>query len=117
MAIKSFYEQTLQHIVNEKAQAVEKIKQKVTQEKIIPYNQKCDTELANALKELNEKYTAKMQELQAELAKDKQALIDIATADKNEYANTVINTECEATRVFYDNEIAFITERIQSVEE
>lgn len=117
MAIKSFYEATLNNVVNEKNQAIEKIKQKVTTEQIIPYNQKCDKELAEALKELNEKYTKKMQEIQAELAKEKQSLVDIANADKAEYANTVISTECETTRLFYDNEINFIKERIASIKE
>ena len=117
MAIKSFYEATLNNVINEKNQAVERIKQKVTTEQIIPYNQKCDKELAEALKELNEKYAKKMQEIQAEHTQEKQALVDVANADKAEFANTVINTECETTRVFYDTEIAFIRERIQSIKE
>lgn len=117
MAIKSFYEQTLNNVLNEKNQAIEKIKQKVTTEKIIPYNQKCDKELAEALKELNDKFAAEMQKVQAEHAKQKQSLVDIANADKAEYANTVITTECETTRLFYDNEINFIKERIASIKE
>ena len=116
MAIKDIYTNAITQLANEKAQKVEQIKQKVLQEKIAPYNAQVDKELAEAIKELTEKHNQKVIHLQSTFNAEKQRYIDLATADKKDYAEKTINAECELVRIEYEAHISHLREKLQENE-
>jgi hypothetical protein len=116
MAIKEIYAQAITALANEKAQEVEKIKQKVTQEKIVPHNLEVDKKLADAIKELTEKHNKSILNLQTAFNEEKQKFIEMATAEKKDFAEATINAECECVRCEYDNAINYVRTKIQDNE-
>ena len=116
MAIKDIYTQAINSLANEKAHAVDQIKQKVTAENIVPHNAEVDKKLNDAVRELTEKHNQNVQHLQATFNAEKQHLVDIATAEKKDYAEATINAECELVRIEYDSAISHIREKIQENE-
>jgi hypothetical protein len=116
MAIKDIYKQAITALSNEKAQAVEQIKQKATQEIIVPHNSEVDKKLAEAIRELEEKHNKQVIALQNGFNAERQNFIDLATAEKKDFAEKTINAECELVRIEYDTAISHIREKMQEDE-
>lgn len=128
MAIKTFLEEAMQKMIAEKDREVAIVKQKCTQDTIVPHNAEIDntsnTAIAKLQKEFTDKTSAEQQahnarisQLQQEFTTRKQAIIDAGTAEKEEFARNTIATATAEIMVKYDSAIAKIREQIQEVEE
>jgi hypothetical protein len=128
MAIKQYLEEAMQKVIVERDREVALVKQKCTQEKIVPHNAEIDTASNNAIaklqKEFTEKssaeqqaYNARIAQLQQDFTKKKQEIVDAGKAEKEEFAKVTITTETAEIMVKYDSAIARIREQIQELEE
>ena len=128
MAIKQILEKAMQDVVAERDREVIAIKQKVTQEKIVPHNAEIDSATNNAIaklqKEFSEKssaeqqaYNARVAQLQQEFTNKKQQIAEASIAEKEEFAKVTIATETAEVMVKYDSAIAKIREQIQEIKE
>lgn len=116
MAIIDIYKQTINALANEEKQKLEQIKEKATREKIIPHNAEVDKKLADAIKELTDKHNERVIALQAALNEERQKFVELANAEKRDFAEKTINAECELVRIEYDTAIAHIREKLQENE-
>lgn len=128
MAIKQHLEEAMQKIVAERDREVAVVKQKTTQEVIVPHNAEIDkasnTAIAKLQKEFTEKTNAEQQAhnqrvvmLQQEFTNRKQEIIEAATAEKEEFSQTTLTTACAEIMFKYDSEISKVREQIQDLKE
>ena len=114
--INDIYKQAISALTAEKAQAEEKIRQKVMQEIIIPHNTEVDKKLAEATRELTEKHNNKILSIQNEFNAEKQRFVDLANAEKKDFAEKTINAECQLVRIEYEQAIDHIRVKLQENE-
>lgn len=115
--IKNFLMQAKTSIENEKQNAINTAKDKVTREQIIPHNQEIDKARDAAIAELTTAYNAKVKALQDELTANKQTLIEKGETEKKNFANTSIEVATIEVSKKYDDNIALLTEQIKNIEE
>lgn len=115
--IKSHIEQAIVGMQAEKEAEINVVKTTVTQEKIVPYNAETDKLRDKAIAEKVANFNTKIQELQAQLEKDKQEIITAAEQDKTNNANTVIAIEIASINKKYDTQIQKLQEQLASIEE
>ena len=115
MNIKVYLEEAVKKFEVERDREVGVAKEKVMREVVIPYNQDLDKSREKAISELTTKMNAQIQALQAQFAKDRQALIDAGEKNKTEHANTVVATETASITVAYDTEIAKLKKQIEEL--
>jgi hypothetical protein len=115
--IKVYLEETVEKIKAERERQVAIVKEKVTREKIVPFNQEIDRAREKAIAELQSKLNSAIVAHQEQFAKEKQALIDAGEKKKTENANTVITTEIGVVTIEYDRAISKLNEQIQEIKE
>ena len=116
MAIKTYLEQTVKSLEAEKEREISAVKDKVTREKIVPYNQDIDVSREKAIAELQSNLNSKVVALQEQFAKDRQMLIEAGEKKKQENASLVIATETSAVSIAYDTAICKLKEQIADLE-
>ena len=128
MAIKQFLEEAMNKVIIERDREVAIVKQKCTQEKIVPHNAEIDSACNNAIAKLQKEFTdkssaeqqahnARISALQQEFAEKKKEIADAGIAEKEEFAKVTIATDTAEIMVKYDSAIAKIREQIQDLEE
>lgn len=115
--IKNFLMQAKTSIENEKQNAINTAKDKITREQIVPHNQEIDKARDAAIAELTTAYNAKVKALQDELTANKQTLIEKGETEKKNFANTSIEVETLKVSQQYDAAIEKLTEQIEEIEE
>lgn len=115
--IKVYLEETVEKIKAERERQVAIVKEKVTREKIVPFNQEIDRAREKAIAELQSKLNSAIVAHQEQFAKEKQALIEAGEKKKTENANTVITTEIGVVTIEYDRAISKLNEQIQEIKE
>lgn len=117
MSIKSHLEQAVKSIETEKEREVAVIKERVTREKIVPYNQEQDTLRDKAIAELQQNMNEDITARQAQFAKEKQAIVDENEKRKENNANAVIATETYEVTGKYDKAIARLNDQISELKD
>ena len=88
--IKSVLEQAVAQLEAEKSRQCEIEKQKVMQEKIMPYNAEVDQSLRDALNALQNQHNTKIMELQKAFEAEKQAMVEAAAKRKSDFAESTL---------------------------
>ena len=117
MSIKSHLEQAVKNLEAEKENEVRIIKEKVTREKIVPYNQEADKGRDLAIAELQQNLNEDITARQAKFAKEKQEIVEENEKRKENNANAVLATEAYTVTVKYDKAISKLNEQIAELKE
>lgn len=117
MSIKAHLEQAVKGLENEKEREVAIIKEKVTREKIVPYNQEADKLRDEAIAELQQNLNNDIALRQAQFGKERQAIIDENEKRKENNANAVLATETYEVTGKYDKAISKLNEQIADLKE
>lgn len=117
MSVKAHLEQAVKNLEAEREREVAIIKERVTRETIIPYNQEMDVARDKAVAELKTKLDATIISQQEQFAKEKKAIFDANERKKESNANSVITTEAYTVTVKYDKAIAKLNEQIADLKE
>ena len=117
MSIRAHLEQTVRNLEAEKNSVANAVKDRVTREKILPYNQELDKARDNAIAEKQQLLNASISAQQERFAKEKQEMYDAGEKKKSENANAVITSETYSATVEYDKAIAKLKEQISNLKE
>lgn len=117
MSIKLHLEQAVKSLEAEKQTVANSVKERVTREKVLPYNREIDIARDNAIAEKQATLNATIVSHQEKFAKEKQEIISAAENKKAENANSVITTETYTATVEYDKAIAKLNEQIAELKE
>lgn len=117
MAIKAYLEQAVRNLEAEKEREVAVIKERVTREKILPYNQEADKGRDLAIAELQSNLNEDISARQDKFAKEKQAIFDENEKRKANNNNAVLATETYTVTVKYDKAITKLKEQIAELKE
>jgi hypothetical protein len=117
MSIKAHLEQAVKALEAERDKEVTIIKEKVTREKIIPFNQEMDIARDKAIAEKQKALNERIVAHQEQFAKDKKAIIDAGEKKKAENATAVITTESYSVTVKYDKAIAKLNQQIEELKD
>ena len=117
MSVKSHLQQAVKNLEAEKEREAAIIKERVTREKIIPYNQDMDIARDKAIAELQDKLTANITAQQEEFVKQKGVIYDANEKKREKNANSVITTETYTTTVMYDKAITKLNEQIAELKD
>lgn len=99
---KQQIEKAIREIELEKEQAVRVAEQKITQEKLVPYNIEIDREKETAVQELSTKFNNDIKTLQEKYNADKNIIINACEEKKSNNAKIVLDTELQSIRTSYD---------------
>lgn len=117
MSIKTHLEQAIKNLEAEKEREVAVIKERVTREKIFPYNQEADKGRDLAIAELQSNLNEDISIRQSRFAKEKQAIIEENEKRKENNANSVLASETYTITGKYDKAIAKLNEQISNLKE
>ncbi len=117
MSIKAHFEQLIKTLEAEKEREVAVIKDKVTREKLVPFNQEMDIARDKAIAEKQQELNSNIVAHQERFAKEKQEIINAAEKKKAENAASVLATETYVVTGIYDKEIAHLKERIAELKD
>ena len=117
MSIKLHLEQAAKSLEAEKEREVAVIKDKVTREKIIPYNQEADKGRDLAIAELQQNMNEDISARQEKFAKEKQEIFQENENRKEKNANAVLATETYTVTLKYDKAITKLNEQIAELKE
>ena len=117
MSIKSNYEQIIKNLEAEKEREVAIIKDKVTREKIVPFNQEMDIARDKAIAEKQQELNNDVSALQDKFVKEKQEIFAAAEKKKSDNAASVLATETYVVTGKYDKEISYLKERVANLKE
>lgn len=115
--IKTVVEQAIRNIKAEKEQELRNITQRVTQEKIVPFNREADIRRDDAIKQETDSLNAQIATLQAEFAKKKDEIVLANETYKKNHAEQVIATETAVLNEKYDKAIAELEESLKRIGE
>ncbi len=117
MSIKVHLETAIKALQAEKEREVAVIKERVTREKILPYNQEADKGRDLAISELQQNMNEDITARQAKFAKEKQAIVDENERRKENNANAVLATETYDVTGKYDKAIAKLNDQIEELKD
>lgn len=117
MSIRSYLEQTVRTLEAEREREVQIIKERVTREKILAYNQEADKGRDLAIAELQQNLNEDIAKRQEKFAKEKQAIFEENEKRKEKNANAVLATETYEVTGKYDKAIAKLHEQIADLKE
>lgn len=117
MAIKAHLEQAVRSLEAEKQTVANTVKERVTREKIVPYNQEIDMARDKAIAEKQASLNATIVAHQEQFAKEKKEIFEAAENKKAENATAVITTETYTATVEYDKAIAKLNEQIADLKD
>lgn len=115
--IKAYLEEAIKKIEMEKEQQASIIKDRLTREKIAPYNADIDSSRAKALTEVDNELNAKIAELKKTYEAKKQELVTLGEEKKKANAETVFASELAVFTVKYDKEITKLKAQLAEIEE
>jgi hypothetical protein len=117
MSIKAHFEQLIKNLEAEREREVAVIKEKVTREKIVPFNQEMDIARDKAIAEKQQELNKDIVARQDKFAKEKQEIIEAAEKKKADNEASVLATETYVVTGKYDKEIAYLKERIAEIKD
>lgn len=117
MSIKAHLEQAVRSLEAEKQSVAKAEEEKVTREKIIPFNQEIDRAREQAIAERQQALNATIVAQQERFAKEKQEMIEAGEKKKSENANAVITTATYSVTIEYDKAIAKLNDQIANLKE
>lgn len=117
MSIKVQLEQAIRGLEAEKQTIANTTKEKVTREKIVPFNQEIDKARDGAIAEKQQALNASILALQERFAKEKQEIFEAGEKKKADNATSVITAEVYAVTVEYDKNIAKLNDQIANLKE
>jgi hypothetical protein len=117
MSIKIHLEQAIKSLETEREKEVAIIKERVTREKIVPFNKEMDIARDKAIAEKQQALNATIVSLQEQFAKEKQEIIDAGEKKKADNATSVIATETYSVTVKYDKAMTALQNQIEKLEE
>lgn len=112
MSIKVILEQAKKNLEIEKDREIATVKDRVTRERILPFNQDIDNAREKAIQELQSKLNSDIIARQEKFAKEKQALIEAGEKKKKDNAEMVYATETSTVALAYDTAIRECEEKI-----
>ena len=114
--IKAVLEQAVKSIEAEKAQQLANAKERVTREKIVPFNTEIDSARAKALAEVDTELTQKVSALRSEYEEKKKELIRLGEEKKKQNADAVLANELSVISIDYDDAIAKLNDQISKID-
>jgi DNA-directed RNA polymerase len=117
MSIKAHLEQAIKSLEIEREKEVAIIKERVTREKIVPFNQEMDIARDKAIAEKQQALNATIIAHQENFAKEKKEIIEAGEKKKEKNATAVITSEAYSVTVNYDKAIAKLKEQIAELKE
>lgn len=115
--VKEYLEQAVRAIEAEKERQVAIIKDRLTREKIAPYNADVDQKRAKALAEIDAELNEKIVELKQAYEAKKQELVRLGEENKKENADQIYASELAVFTVEYDKHIAKLNAQIAEIKE
>jgi hypothetical protein len=115
--IKSHIEEAVRRIEAEKNQAIASAKERVTREKVLPYNAEVDRMMAEAIAAKQNTMNGAIKSLQEDFAEEKRSIIEAAEKNKADNANCVINAEVSLVSAEYDRNIEKLKKQIEDLKE
>lgn len=100
------YENAIAQIEATRQREIDAVRQRVTQEEIIPFNRDIDNSLRDAITELQMQHNAKIAQMQQAFDAEKAALSEAATKRKDSFAETAIATAVSVINANADTAIA-----------
>ncbi len=117
MSIRAQLEQAVRGLEAEKQTIANATKEKVTREKIAPFNQEIDKARDNAIAEKQQALNSAIMALQEKFAKEKQEIYDAGEKKKAENATAVITSEIYAATVEYDKHIVKLNDQLSNLKD
>ena len=117
MSIKAHLETAVKALEAEREREVAIVKERVTREKILPFNQEMDLARDKAIAEKQQELTKSITAYQEKFAKEREEIIAAGEKKKAENANAVITTEAYTVTVNYDKAISQLKEQIAGLKE
>lgn len=115
--IKQILEQTVTSLENQKAREISTAKERVTREKIVPYNNEINQSRDKAIAELQASLNSQISALQKKFGEDKQALMEAGEKKKADFAEVTISTEVALVSEECDKAISKIKSLINDAKE
>lgn len=115
--IKTYLEQAIRSIEADKEKAVSEIKDRITREKIIPYNTEVDNYRAKALTEIEDELNQRIASIRQDYEAKKQELIRLGEEKKKANADNILMSELAVATVEYDTHIAKLNAQLAEVKE
>lgn len=115
--IRTHIEQAIRNLEAEKQQKLREVEQRVTQDKIAPYNKEIDTARDKAIQQLSTELNAQIKELQDNFALKKEEITAMSEQRKKEYANDVVFAEAGSLIAEYDYTIAELKKHLKDTQE
>lgn len=115
--IKAHIEQVIKNLEAEKERESAIIKERVTREQIVPYNQEADKSRDLAIAELQQVMNEDIAKRQAKFTKEKQAIFEENEKRKENNANAVLATATYEVTGKYDKAIAKLNDQILEMKE
>lgn len=110
--IRAYIEQAIRSIEVEKEQALRQVKERVMQEKIVPFNRETDSLRDKAIQQLSVKHNEAVRALQDKFAEDKADILAKSEQHKKEFADKVVAEEATELIAEYDIAIAKLKETL-----
>ena len=117
MSIRTHLETAVKALEAEREREVAVIKDKVTREKIVPFNRDLDVSRDKAIAEKQATLNATITAHQEQFAKERQQIIEAAEKKKAENATAVVTAEAYTVTVEYDKAIAKLKEQLEGLKD
>lgn len=115
--IKTYLEQAIRGIEAEREQKIAVLKDRITREKIAPFNAEVDTFRARALAEIDNELNAKMVALRKEYDAKKQEIVALGEEKKKSNAENVYSAELAVITVDYDSALSKLNAQLAEIKE
>lgn len=110
--IKQVYESAISKLEQQKNVELQSLRQKVLQEKILPFNAEIDKAYQTAVQKLSDEMNKKIVELQNQFARDKEALMQAGNKKKADNQESILASETSALAYLYDSSISELKKQI-----
>lgn len=115
--IRQFIEEAVRKIEVEKERQCVAAKERVTREKILPYNAEIDKARDEAVAQKQRALNENIVALQETFAKEKQAIAEAAEKKKHDNAEAILASEITSVTVEYEKHIAKLKNQIEDIKE
>lgn len=115
--IKKHIEQAIRNLEAERDNELHTLEQRITQEKIVPFNREADIRKDKAIEQKTADFNAQVSALQATFTKEKQDIIIANENYKKENAEKTLNAESAVVAAKYSAAIEKLTKMLNEVEE
>lgn len=115
--IKYHIEQAIANVEAEKRQELEKATERVTREKILPYNAKVEQQQLSEIDDLTASFNKAVKDLQDKYSARKTAIIEKFDTDKKTYASACISSEKAVVAAKYDKTLTELKKMLADTKE